>query len=195
MVVTTHYGALELGGQRRKTRTKARVLYAVAAACVASVCMIAVAVSTSSPSGGLPSVLIGEGMDDMDVSYLSAEASGKDGDSLLKRLQEVWFVGAHKDGLKDLSAQANSLATQLMSAEVRQREPDDAFTHSSRDIASNFNDTACLYLHRGSPHAAPPPPFPPPLEGQSSLSITRVNERLTIPIPSPSPRCGSFPQT
>lgn len=121
MVVTTNYGALEQGGKIRRTRTKVRVLYAVAAACVASVCMIAVAVRSSSQSGVLPSMLIGEGMDDLDVSYLSAEAKGEGGDSLLKRLQEVWFVGAHKDGLKEVSAQANSLATQLMSAEVCKR--------------------------------------------------------------------------
>jgi hypothetical protein len=194
MVVATHYGALELGGHRRMTRTKARVMYAVAAACVASVCMIAVAVSTSSPTGEQPSVLIGEGMDDMDVSYLSAEARGKDGDSLLKRLQEVWFVGAHKDGLQDVSAQANSLATQLMSAEVYS-EPDDAFTHSSRDIASNFHAATCLYLHRGSPHTPPPTPLPPASSEENS-HLSPCHRAPDIPIPSPSPlRCGSFPQT
>lgn len=66
-----------------------------------------------------PTLLVGEGMDDLDASYLAAETKGQGGGELLKRLQEIWFVGAHKDGLGGISAHANSIATELMSAEVR----------------------------------------------------------------------------
>jgi hypothetical protein len=58
--------------------------------------------------------------DELDRKYMAAEAQGQAGRNLIKKMQQIWFIGsrARVSNMVDLSKDATSLAIELMTAEV-----------------------------------------------------------------------------
>jgi hypothetical protein len=102
-----------------KRRTKLYVVSAAAFTLAGCICLLAWNAQQDADAP-LYSELLARG-DELDRKYMAAEAQGQSGRSLIRKMQEIWFIGSRSrtGNLVDLSKDATSLAIELMTADVR----------------------------------------------------------------------------